>query len=169
LDPRSPSAGLKTRRHGDVTIAEADHTARFIAGCYASFPRFETFTAYSMLYFAAASFSEMQRRLTPERVAGGFLRAADDRFAASLRELSPAVCAPGADYFECVARATESINIAGLCDSARRNWYPVDLEDTVRGAVKLGLTPELVREGLERVMQDAKGQMHTATSRAVIV
>ena len=84
---RPPEAGtrLQTRRlQRRATLAEADHTARFIAGCYAAFPRFDAFTAYSMFYFAAASFSEMQRRLTPERASGGFLRAADDGYSSAL-------------------------------------------------------------------------------------
>ena len=104
---------------------------------------------YSMFYFAAASYTEMPRRLVPERVSGGFLRAADAGYASSLRELSPGVCVPGDDYFDRVARATESINIAGLCNRARRNWYPVDLEDTVRAADKLGLSREEARAALE--------------------
>ena len=153
----------------DAPLREADHTARFIAGCYAAFPRFDAFTAYSMFYFAAASFAEMQRRLVPERASGGFLRAADAAYASSLRELSPAICEPGADYFDRIATATESVNIAGLCNRALMNWYPVDLEDTVRGAGRLGLNSERVRDVLEAVMQDAKGKMQTATSRAVIV
>src|SRR5688572_10112618 len=45
-----------------ITLAEADHTADFIAGCYAAFPRFDEFAAYSMFYFAAASFGEHARR-----------------------------------------------------------------------------------------------------------
>ena len=143
------------RLFNDVTVAEADHTARFIAGCYAAFPRFDAFTAYSMFYFAAASFSELQRRLAPERASGGFLRAADSAYASSLRELSPALCVPGADYFDRIAQAIESINVAGLCNRARRNWYPVDLEDTVRGAGKLGLTAERVREALEQAITPA--------------
>lgn len=134
--------------YGDITLAEADHTARFIAGCYAAFPRFDAFTAYSMFYFTAASFSEMQRRLMPERASAGFLRASDAAFASSLRELSPEVCVPGTDYFDRIAAATESINIAGLCNRRRMNWYPVDLEDIVRGAAKLGLTPQEVRDAL---------------------
>jgi FADH2 O2-dependent halogenase len=144
----SKDAPLRTPSNNDVTLAEADHTARFIAGCYSAFPRFDAFTAYSMFYFAAASFSEMQRRLTPER-AGGFLRAADLVYASALRDLSPAAQAPGTDFFSRVSRATESINIAGLCDPARQNWYPVDLEDTIRAAHKLGLAPDRVREALE--------------------
>ena len=133
----------------DATLREADHTAGFVAGCYASFPRFEAFTAYSMFYFAAASFSEMQRRLTPELASAGFLRAGDATFASALADLSPAVRVPDADFFDRVKHAIAAINIAGLCDPARQNWYPVDLEDTIAGAHKLGLTPERVREALE--------------------
>jgi hypothetical protein len=48
-----------------------------------------------------------------------------------------------------VKEAIESINIAGLCDPRKQNWYPVDLEDTIRAAHKLGLTSDRVRQGLE--------------------
>jgi len=141
--------GLKPALYGEVSLAEADHTARFIAGCYAAFPRFDAFTAYSMFYFAAASFSEMQRRLTPERASGGFLRAADESYVSAMRELSPAEHPPAADFFARVAGATAPINVAGLCNPTLRNWYPVDLEDTVRAAPKFGLTPGRVRDALE--------------------
>jgi hypothetical protein len=43
-----------------------------------------------------------------------------------------------------VASAIEPINIAGLCEPRKRNWYPVDLQDTVRGAAKLGVTEERI-------------------------
>jgi len=134
--------------YGEVTTAEADQAARFVAGCYAAFTTFEAFTAYSMFYFAAASFSEMQRRLAPEHPSVGFLRAADAGYASSLRELSPAVRPPGPEYFTRIANAIEPINIAGLCNAAVQNWYPVDVEDTVRAAAKLGLSQAKVREQL---------------------
>jgi FADH2 O2-dependent halogenase len=133
----------------DAPLREADHTARFIAGCYAAFPRFDAFTAYSMFYFAAASFSEMQRRLTPERASGGFLRATDEWYVSAMRELSPAENPPAVDFFARVTDATAPINVAGLCNPALRNWYPVDLEDTIRAAHKFELTPERVRHALE--------------------
>jgi hypothetical protein len=139
-------------------VTLADHTARFITGCYLAFPRFDTFTAYSMFYFAAASFSEMQRRLTPERASGGFLRAADAGYSSLLQELSPAACAPGGDYLDRVAQAADSINIAGLCNRARLNWYPVDLEDTVRAAAKLGLAPHEARAALEASLAGSEGE-----------
>jgi FADH2 O2-dependent halogenase len=136
-----------------VTIAEADHTARFIAGCYAAFPRFEMFTSYSMFYFAAASFSEMARRLNPD-AARGFLAAADPDFSAALARLSPAVWSPSEPvrFARDVAAACEPLNVAGLCDESKRNSYGVDLEDTVRGAAKLGLAPDRVREALTMMM-----------------
>jgi FADH2 O2-dependent halogenase len=147
-DPPSEGAS-KDAPLRDAPLRDADHTACFIAGCYAAFPRFDVFTSYSMFYFAAASFSEMQRRLVPERAAGGFLRAADAGYASSLRELSPAVCSPGGDYFDRIAQAVAPINVAGLCNPVLHNWYPVDLDDTIRAAHKLELTPEHVRAALE--------------------
>ena len=126
--------------YADVTLAEADHTARFIAGCYAAFPRFEQFAAYSMFYFAAASYSEMSRRLgvhAPER---RFLCADRRSFADALVLLSPQSHGPDPGYAAAVARSIEPLNIAGLCDPGKRNWYPVDMRDIVRGARKLGVS-----------------------------
>ena len=120
-----------------------------------------------MFYFAAASYSEMQRRLAPERASGGFLRAADEDYASAMRDLSPSVRDPGYDFFRRVSDATERINIAGLCDPARRNWYPVDLEDTIRHAAKLGLTSERVREALSlTATQNAKRKTQTVSAHS---
>jgi hypothetical protein len=52
------AAGLEA--YARDTVREGDHTARFIAGCYAAFPRFDVFAAYSMFYFAAASYAELR-------------------------------------------------------------------------------------------------------------
>jgi FADH2 O2-dependent halogenase len=139
--------------YSEVTVREAAHTARFIAGCYAAFSRFDVFTAYSMFYFVAASFSEMARRVNPD-AARGFLAAADVDFSAAMARLSPVVqmSADAARVATEVAAACEPLNIAGLCDPAKRNSYSVDLEDTVRGARKIGLSPDDVREMLNVMM-----------------
>ena len=126
--------------YADVTLAEADHTARFIAGCYAAFPRFQQFAAYSMFYFAAASFTEMARRLCVRSDAARFLGADRTAFVEALVRLSPQLHGPDPRYASAVARSIEALNIAGLCDPAKRNWYPVDLRDIVRGARKLGVS-----------------------------
>ncbi len=130
--------------YSDLTLAEADHTARFIAGCYAAFPRFPEFCAYSMFYFAAASFSEMARRLGVQPGSARFLCAHRQAFAASTVGLSPQ-CGPRAgDYASEVATAVAALNIAGLCDPSKRNWYDADPEDVVRAAGKLGVSRETV-------------------------
>ena len=137
-----------------TTLREADHTARFVAGCYAAFPRFDVFAAYSMFYFVAASFSEMARRLTPAQPGRGFLFAADPDMAPAIARMSPAAQMPTnvASYAREIAAVCDGFNIAGLCDPTKRNSYGVDLEDTVRGAAKLGLSPERVREGLSLML-----------------
>jgi FADH2 O2-dependent halogenase len=140
--------------YSGLTLTEADHTARFIAGCYAAFPRFDVFTAYSMFYFVSASFSEMARRLTPDRSSRGFLCANDPRLGPAIVQLSPAVNMPrdAADFERAVAAACEPLNIAGLCDPVKRNAYGVDVEDTVRSAFKLGLSGNQVRDSLNMMM-----------------
>ena len=70
-------AGLET--YSEATLADADRTARFIAGSYAGFRDFPMFASYSMFYFAAASFSEMARRLDSPRTPRGFLCGDSDR------------------------------------------------------------------------------------------
>jgi FADH2 O2-dependent halogenase len=85
----TPLAGLKTRLYGDATLADADRTARFITGSYAGFRDFPMFASYSMFYFAAASFSEMARRLDSPRTPRGFLCGHSDRFSSAMTRLSP--------------------------------------------------------------------------------
>lgn len=137
-----------------LTLAEADQTARFIAGCYAAFPRFDVFTAYSMFYFVSASFSEMSRRLTPDRSSRGFLCVNDPHLGPAIAQLSPAVhtSRDAAGFERAVAATCEPLNIAGLCDPAKRNAYRVDVEDTVRSAFKLGLSGTQVRDSLNMMM-----------------
>ena len=130
--------------YADVTLAEADHTARFIAGCYAAFPRFDQFTAYSMFYFAAASYSEMARRLGVQPTSARFLGADRGSFADAMVRRSPATSAAGGDYAREVSAAIDCLNIAGLCDAAKRNWYGVDVQDAVEGAGKLGVSATAV-------------------------
>jgi FADH2 O2-dependent halogenase len=140
------ASGLPT--YNVATLADADRTARFVAGSYAGFRRFPMFAAYSMFYFAAASFSEMARRLESPRAPQDFLCGDSDAFTSALDRLSPA--AVGIVEPECyereIASAVAEWNIAGLCDRRKKNWYAVDLDDTIRDAAKLGLMPEYVRE-----------------------
>ena len=131
-------------RYADITLGEADHTAQYIAGCYAGFPRFAQFAAYSMFYFAAASYSEMARRLNVHSPDGRFLCSDRASFRDATVRLSPITAAADRHYADAVAQAIEPLNIAGLCEPGRRNWYPVDLDETMRAAAKLGVTRQQI-------------------------
>ncbi|HVZ22981.1 MAG TPA: tryptophan 7-halogenase [Vicinamibacterales bacterium] len=148
----APRSSEWHREYEARTLREADHVARFIGGCYASFPHFASFTAFSMFYFAAASYSEMARRL--DRPSRGFLCADDEAFVAAMRGCG-AAAADGRLTLDAVACATERLNVAGLCDPSKRNWYGVDLDDVVRGAGKLGVSADaatrFVAETTERI------------------
>jgi FADH2 O2-dependent halogenase len=141
-------AGLET--YSEATLADADRTARFIAGSYAGFRDFPMFASYSMFYFAAASFSEMARRLDSPRTPRGFLCGDSAPFTSAMARLSPVATREVEHdrYARDVTTAIADWNVAGLCDSDKKNWYDVDLDDTIRGADKLGLTRKQVRERL---------------------
>lgn len=148
-----PELSARFQEYGNVTLAEADWTARFIAACYAAMPHFPLFSAFSMFYFAAASYSEMARRLEKPHLVRRFLAADHSAFASGLRHSAQRL-----DCYEFGAKAEESeafaqevaeriacLNIAGLSDPNKRNWYGVDLNDVIAGAEKLGMTPAEVR------------------------
>jgi FADH2 O2-dependent halogenase len=146
LEKARTSLSAAVSPYSTLTLADADRTARFIAGSYAGFRDFPMFASYSMFYFAAASFSEMARRLDSPRTPRGFLCGDSDRFTSAMKRLSPAgdLGVAGERYASEVAAAIADWNVAGLCDRDKKNWYGVDLEDTIRGAGKLGLTSEQV-------------------------
>ena len=128
--------------YAKTTLAEVDHTARFIAGCYRAFPRFTQFADYSMFYFAAASFGEMARRLGVHSDDSRFLASDRPAFARAMCDLSPQSRVGDRRYTAEVAEAIDSINIAGLCDPGKRNWYGVNVVDRMRRSGKLGVSAE---------------------------
>ncbi len=139
------------RDYGKITLSEADNTAEFIATCYASFSNFDKFVAHSMFYFAAASFSEMARRLERAHLVRRFLAADHPQFGAAMRECSRKLLRLDARFFaQEVKTGVDCLNIAGLCDERKRNWYDIDLEDVVTGAEKLGFKPEEMRRILDK-------------------
>ena len=145
--------GTRLEEYGDVTLQEADATANFIGACYAAMPRFPVFAALSQFYFAAASYSEMARRLERPHLVNRFLASRHSEFAPALRRGAAWVrqCSGQTDagrLAEFTAQVADSIaclNVAGLADPRKRNWYGVDLTDVVNGAEKLGMTPEAMR------------------------
>lgn len=133
------------------TQAELDATEQLVAALYASMADFEAFQRLTLLYFAAASYTEAVRRLGHPERAAGFLLHADPRFGAALRRCTSSVLTmPDASgdpraarrrLFADIEQAIEPFDIAGLGDASRRNWYPALAADLIAGAPKLQATP----------------------------
>lgn len=143
----------RLREYGDITLAEADATAHFIGTCYAGMRDFALFREFSMFYFAAASYSEMARRLERPHLVRRFLASDRCDFAPALaqcahtlrtRATNPAFSSP--EDFACqVATSIAPLNIAGLSNPQKQHRYGVDLNDVILNAHKLEMTPEQVR------------------------
>jgi len=146
----SPEMDARLEEYGAVTLQEADATADFIGACYAAMLRFPVFAALSQFYFAAASYSEMARRLDKPHLARRFLASGHAEFGPSLRCAAARVRrgAAGPDFSAQVADEIACLNVAGLADPRKRNWYGVDLTDVVHSAEKLGMTPDAMRAAL---------------------
>ena len=117
-----------------ITFEEADWTAKFIGSCFASFRHFPLFSSNSMFYFAAASFSEMSRRLEKRYLVGRYLSADRKDFVAGVSKGSQMLRDRNLEvetYSEFVQTSISGMNVAGLCDASKRNWYGVNLQDVI--------------------------------------
>jgi FADH2 O2-dependent halogenase len=142
-------------RYAAITNDELDATALLIAALYANMDNFAAFRAISLLYFAAASFSETARRLKKAHLAEGFLLHNDARFGPAARSLLERARAGVAKddtvpLMEDVRRAIEPFDVAGLCREHAPPWYPVDARDLIDSAWKLDATQDEVERMLER-------------------
>ena len=159
------AAGLA--RYQALLDAEADHVDRLIAGAWRAMPDPELFAAYSMLYFAAASFAETRQRLAPgerEWTDEGLLGASDPAVTAALDSAlvalaaldparRPATAGERRGFADLVAAQIAPRNLAGLADPRRRNLYPVDLEALADAAGLLGMTAAEVRAAIPRLVR----------------
>jgi len=146
---RNPALSGQLARYGALTLSDADWTAQFVGGCFAAMRHFQLFTHYSMYYFAAASYSEMARRIDRRDLASRFLLQNRTEFGAGLRsgshllktiDRAPSnreVCL----FATAVEKSVRSVNIAGLCDPLKRNWYDIDWNDLISTAIRLEMTP----------------------------
>jgi FADH2 O2-dependent halogenase len=149
----SPRFGAALAAYARQTDDELLASARLIGSLYANMADFPMFTALTLLYFAAASFSETARRLGKPHLASSFLLHDHPQFQiqalldrarrARNRSESQALS-------DDILRAIEPFNVAGLGDARRRNWYPANAEDLLRAAPKLGATREDIAALLER-------------------
>jgi FADH2 O2-dependent halogenase len=136
------SFAAQLREYATKTDEELLATARLIGALYANMSRFHVFVALTLLYFAAASFAESARRLGKPLLAPSFLLCTHPEFGTALKQ----ICAPANQNLSNaqaegliaqVYAAIEPINVAGLGNAKRRNWYPVEAGDLLNAAAKL--------------------------------
>jgi FADH2 O2-dependent halogenase len=148
----------KLQTYAEKTDAELLATASLIASLYANMNNFPVFSALSLLYFAAASYSETVRRLGKAHLAQSFLLCDHPRFGpASGGLFERARLLGGAQestqksisLIEEILRAIAPFNVAGLGNPNRRNWYPVDPDDLFDCAAKV----EANREDISGLLQ----------------
>jgi FADH2 O2-dependent halogenase len=137
------------------TLTDLDATERLAGALYAVMDDPPIFKRLSLLYFAAASFSETVRRLGRADLAPGFLLCGHPEFAAGLAACcEAAACRPHGSARRAletrIDRAIEPFDAAGILYGAGRDWYPVLAEDVLASAAKLGATPDEVQRLLER-------------------
>ena len=147
--------GAELAAYARRTDGELVATAQLIGSLYASMDNFPVFVSLSMLYFAAASFTEAARRLGKPQLAGSFLLHDHPLLKTQLGGLMERArlvhSKSDAERFtEDILRAIEQFNVAGLGQRERRNWYPVDAEDLLRAASKLGADREEIGRLLDR-------------------
>ena len=138
-----------------ATLTELDRTAALIGSLYRNMNDFETFANLSLLYFAAASFSETARRLDRPSLADGFLLHQNPVFnPAFLRCIEmatpPASLLARRTFAGEIAQAIEAVNVAGFGDRSRRNHYPARAEDLLAACGKFGVDETAIRKMLER-------------------
>jgi FADH2 O2-dependent halogenase len=154
-DWQSPRLAEQLQAYETQTLAELDVTAALVGALYANMDQFDTFTALTKLYFAAAMFAETMRRLgRPER-ASSFLLANDSVFGPALRgcieKAQRAATPPDRQAtIEAVLKAIEPFDLAGLGDPSRCNWHPCLAEDLLAAAPKLGVERAAIEQLLAR-------------------
>jgi FADH2 O2-dependent halogenase len=150
-----PDFADSLQSYATATTNELLAAERLVAALYASMDDFPTFTALSLLYFAAASYTETARRLHRPQLAGGFLMHDHPQFGSAARNLCERVIhgltvQEREGLLDEVLRQIEPFDIAGLAKLERRNWYPVLADDLFESRHKLSAQTAEIEQLLER-------------------
>jgi tetracycline 7-halogenase / FADH2 O2-dependent halogenase len=161
----APTRGADLALYADKTTSEVLATAGLIAALYTNMTNFAVFRALSLLYFAAASYSETARRLGKPHLASSFLLHDDPLFGVEMRKiLDRAMRRPlgseATELIDDILRVIEPIDVAGLSRPNAKNWYPVDVDDLLGARAKVDATDEEIQSLLQRC-----GFFPTAQSR----
>lgn len=143
------------RAYAAQTTDELLATSRLIASLYANMDNFSVFAPLTLLYFAAASYSETVRRLGRPQMVKSFLLQDHPGFGPSSKALIERAMhlSSGQESMrlrEDILRTIEPFDVAGLSQRDRHNWYPVLAEDLFRSASKVGSHREEIESLLGR-------------------
>jgi FADH2 O2-dependent halogenase len=136
------------QHYAEQTEADLLAVSRLIGALYTTMGNFPAFTAVSLLYFAAVSFSETAYRLGKPRLAPGFLLPGAEKLLARAHTLRDADETRA--FTNEVLRVIEPFNLGRFGDPALGNHYPVRAEDLLEARSKLGATREEIVAMLER-------------------
>lgn len=151
----SPDLSQRIGAYAPTTEQELLATGRLVAALFANMSNFPVFRALTLLYFAAASFSETARRLGKSDLVSSFLLHDHPGFGEECRRLLCRVAsgAPPTDSDTIVRevhRIIEPIDVAGLCKNQPNSCYPVRADDLLNAAWKLGATRDEIVRLLDR-------------------
>lgn len=146
------SAGQQLQDYAEQTESELLAASRLIGALYASMGNFEAFTAVSLLYFAAVSFSETAYRLGRPGLVRGFLLHQHPEFGPASRLLLERACALPTQptLAKDVLRLIEPFNLGGFGEAERNNSYPVRAQDLLDAGPKLGVDQREIIAMLDR-------------------
>jgi FADH2 O2-dependent halogenase len=142
-------------RYARQTDGELLAACRLIGALYATMGNFPAFTAVSLLYFAAVSFSESAQRLGRPELARGFLLDEHPGFGPAARVLLERAykldgAADTLAFTEEVLRLIDPFNLGRFGEPVRRNWYPMRGEDLLDSGYKLGASRGEIMAMLDR-------------------
>ena len=136
---------LDLSSYAQQTESDLLAVSRLIGALYATMGNFPAFTAVSLLYFAAVSFSETAHRLGKPHLAPGFLLPNSELLTRASHTLIDTARSP-----EDVRRVIEPFNLGRFGDPALHNHYPVRAEDLLQARSKLGASREEILAMLDR-------------------
>lgn len=141
--------------YAERTTQELETASRLVGALYATMNRFELFKELSLLYFAAASYSETVRRLGKPELAKGFLLCGHPEFSKEFQQFCDAVHQPlsedeGLKLGQGIRRAIAPFDVAGMTDTSRHPWYPANAADLFANAPKVGASEFEIAAMLQR-------------------
>jgi len=123
-----PSFPSQLERYARLTALELETTARLVGALYTTMDRFEVFKQLSLLYFAAAIFSETARRSGQLSLADSFLLCRHPTFHPQLVQICELATRPGSseetqDLVARIRRAIRPFDLTGLTNPLAGSWH----------------------------------------------